>query len=143
MTSSALYNKQKFLHGGTLFQNLEVELVWQRIVENSLLFTNVDGDFRWKIVETGVVLLVNSCATMLQQMKPVFNRNNGILHWMRVGPIAFFVVNSCNFFFYQSKILKTTIQNNYCDICSEERYKVTGSSLQMPLTIFYKILTVA
>ena len=46
-------------------------------------------------------------------------------------------------FFYQSKILKTTIQYNYCDICSEERHKVTESSLQMPLTIFYKILTVA
>ena len=44
-------------------------------------------------------------------------------------------------FFINQKILKSTIQYNYCDICSEERHKVTGSSLQMPLTIFYKILT--
>ena len=39
----------------------------RRAVENSSRFTKVDGDFRWRIVETGVMLLVNSCATLLQQ----------------------------------------------------------------------------
>ena len=67
--------------------------MWRKAVESLLRFVKVDGIFLVEKVETGVMLLVNSFLPYYSKEADL-KQNNGILQWMQIGPIAFFVANS-------------------------------------------------